>query len=302
MTVPSVPAASSPSGRAGAPAVQRLRVVFSKGAAIRFIGHLDVVRLWERACRRAQLPLAYSLGFTPRPRLQFAAPLALGATGGREILDVFLTATLPPGVFAERLSRQLPEGCQVVDVRDVDVQDPATAAQLRWAEYRLSEISAFDSTAPAGDEAAVAPLAPNTIPWRPAAQRLARPSPPPPPPPFDVVAARLAALLAAAQWPHRRLRDGKWVTVDLRPLIFDLWLVAGGGEPHWNDLQHTNPEPGGGSGAEFALGLRLRAESQAQGRPDDVLAALGLVARGVHRIRLGLAEHGPDTAAPACSS
>ncbi len=59
--------------------MQRVRLVFEKGAPLRFIGHLDLVRMWERAFRRAELPLAYTLGFTPHPRLTFAAPLALVA-------------------------------------------------------------------------------------------------------------------------------------------------------------------------------------------------------------------------------
>ncbi|HEX2036868.1 MAG TPA: TIGR03936 family radical SAM-associated protein, partial [Chloroflexota bacterium] len=93
-TVEGVPSGFGPSGRSGRPPVLRMRLVFAKRPSVRFIGHLDLVRLWERACRRAQLPLAYTLGFTPHPRLTFASPLALGATGDRELLDIYFTEAI----------------------------------------------------------------------------------------------------------------------------------------------------------------------------------------------------------------
>src|SRR5688500_7774877 len=108
-----IPTGFGPQGRTGKgaePPVERVRLTFSKEGALRYIGHLDLVRMWERACRRAKLPLAYTLGFTPHPRLTLAAPLALGVTSAAELMDVYLREALPAGEVAERVGPQLPAG------------------------------------------------------------------------------------------------------------------------------------------------------------------------------------------------
>ena len=70
--------------------MQRLRVTFSRGEELKYLSHLDVMRLWERALRRADLPLAYSQGFSPHAKISIAAPLPLGVTGERELMDIVL--------------------------------------------------------------------------------------------------------------------------------------------------------------------------------------------------------------------
>ncbi len=87
---------------------QRLRITFSQQGVLRYVGHLDVVRTWERALRRASIPLAYSEGFNPQPRLFFAAALPLGATGQREIVDVVLAESMAPEAFHARVQPHLP--------------------------------------------------------------------------------------------------------------------------------------------------------------------------------------------------
>ena len=71
--------------------IQRLRVKFGRGRKLKYISHLDLMRLWERGLRRAGVPVAYSEGFNPRPRLSFASPLAVGTTSESELLDILLT-------------------------------------------------------------------------------------------------------------------------------------------------------------------------------------------------------------------
>ncbi|MGH2634098.1 MAG: TIGR03936 family radical SAM-associated protein, partial [Tepidiformaceae bacterium] len=66
---------------------QRFRVWFRKGERVRYISHLDVLRAWERAIRRTGLPLSYSQGFTPHPKIAFASPLPLGFIGECEVMD-----------------------------------------------------------------------------------------------------------------------------------------------------------------------------------------------------------------------
>ncbi len=256
--------------------MQRLRVRFTKEEPLRFLGHLDVVRLWERACRRARLPLAYTLGFTPHPRLQFASPLALGATGAAEVLDLYLTAPLAPEDFGARIGARLPPGCRVVEVQEVPLLAPAAAALLRWAEYEVRAVSAArpplgqppprstlallgPSPLPPPDVEPPAP-APEGVPWRPPEERLPPPRPPPPLPGPDAIRERVQALLAASGLPRQRQREGKTVTYDLRPLVLELTFAgidaergdrrrpAGGSLAHASDGDAPGPGPAGGGG------------------------------------------------------
>ena len=78
---------------------QRMRVWFATDETVKYVGHLDMHRAWERAIRRARLPLAYTQGFNPQARLQFAAALPVGFTGQAEVADVFLNEELDPSEF-----------------------------------------------------------------------------------------------------------------------------------------------------------------------------------------------------------
>lgn len=119
-------------------AVQRLRVSFSRGEAAKYVSHLDLARLWERALRRARLPVAYSAGFTPHARLAFAAPLAVGITASAELVDVYLSELVPPARALAALAEQLPPGLAIGDVAEVDLVEPALQAGVRAADYVLT--------------------------------------------------------------------------------------------------------------------------------------------------------------------
>jgi len=73
----------------------RLRITFSKEGWLIYSSHLDLMRVWERALRRAGAPLAYSGGFNPRPKLQIARALPLGHVGEGELIDVWLEGLCP---------------------------------------------------------------------------------------------------------------------------------------------------------------------------------------------------------------
>src|SRR5688500_4441037 len=135
-----IPTGFGPSGRAGGSAmapIARVRLIFSKEGALRYIGHLDLVRMWERAFRRARLPLAYTLGFTPHPRLTFAAPLALGATSEGELLDVYLREALTAEEVVGRIAAELPAGCEVRSAEVLGVEGPPLTGLTRWAAYTV---------------------------------------------------------------------------------------------------------------------------------------------------------------------
>ena len=116
----------------------RFRVTFSKDGPLTFTSHLDLMRVWERALRRAGVPLAYSQGFNPRPRMQLAAALPLGHTGEAELLDVWLKQPMSMRDFTRTLIPVLPSGLMVHQVHQVVAKEPALQTQVRSAEYRVT--------------------------------------------------------------------------------------------------------------------------------------------------------------------
>ena len=136
LPTPPVPAiAPKPDRRP--PAVQRLRVTFAKTGNMRFVGHLDLLRLWERACRRAQLPLAFTGGFHPSPRISTASALALGYTSRAEVLDIELIEPLDASVCQDQLIAQLPSDLEVRSVVDIPLSAPSATKDLAAADYRI---------------------------------------------------------------------------------------------------------------------------------------------------------------------
>jgi len=119
------------------PARQRLRLTYARGEPIKYISHLDLARTWERTLRRAGVPLAYSQGFNPRPKITFAAALPVGVTGRREVMDLILERSVMPLHFARRLAPYLPSGLDVVSVEAVYHRLPSLQSQVRAAEYRV---------------------------------------------------------------------------------------------------------------------------------------------------------------------
>ncbi|MCS7177969.1 MAG: TIGR03936 family radical SAM-associated protein [Anaerolineae bacterium] len=113
----------------------RLRLVYAVSGPMRYISHLEQVRVWERAMRRVGFPLAYTGGFTPRPRLQIALPLPLGFASEAEWLDVWLEAPLAPGEAIRVLKATLPNGLTVRQAEEVPVDAPSLPAQVRAADY-----------------------------------------------------------------------------------------------------------------------------------------------------------------------
>jgi len=116
----------------------RLRVTFSKRGPLAYTSHLDLMRVWERSLRRVGVPLAYSGGFNPRPKLQLAGALPLGHSGEAELLDVWLEEPLPVESFVKSLESVLPEGLEIGQVRQVDPKEPAMQTRILATEYRVT--------------------------------------------------------------------------------------------------------------------------------------------------------------------
>ncbi|MFA5451503.1 MAG: TIGR03936 family radical SAM-associated protein, partial [Dehalococcoidales bacterium] len=117
--------------------MQRLRLRFSRGARLKYISHLDLIRLWHRAFRRAGLELAYSEGFNPHPRIHIAAPLPLGVTGESELMDVVFAREYSPHYILTMVNQQLPDDLEVKQVMVAALNAPSLQGQVRRAHYRV---------------------------------------------------------------------------------------------------------------------------------------------------------------------
>ena len=101
-----------------APPVQRLRVRYAKRGRLRFTSHRDFSRAFERALVRARIPMAYSSGFNPHPRISYAGASPTGAASEAEYLEIGLAQTVDPARLADDLDQALPEGLDVLEVTE----------------------------------------------------------------------------------------------------------------------------------------------------------------------------------------
>ncbi|WP_066377893.1 TIGR03960 family B12-binding radical SAM protein [Anabaena sp. CA = ATCC 33047] len=127
---------------------QRLRVWFGKQGDMALVSHLDLMRLFDRVVRRAGLPVAYTNGFHPSPRIAVASALALGATSSGEIVDFELTEPIAVNIFHEKLAQELPQDIPVYRVEQVDLKAPAANKILEQAEYLIT-VTTQDEVTPA---------------------------------------------------------------------------------------------------------------------------------------------------------
>ncbi len=169
--------------------VQRLRVTFCRGEEVKYITHLDLMRFWERALRRAAIPLAYSEGYSPSPRISLAAPLPVGVTSSGELMDVYLSQRVTPYDFIKAVSQQLPAAMAISEVREVGLSLPSLQSQVRWSEYEVDVANERSG---------------------------------------EDVQEALAQLLAAESLPWKHQRDKEMRRYDLRALVHDLWLESVG--------------------------------------------------------------------------
>ncbi|MEQ8754993.1 MAG: TIGR03960 family B12-binding radical SAM protein [Coleofasciculus sp. G1-WW12-02] len=169
---------------------QRLRVWYGKLGEMTLVSHLDLVRLFDRAVRRASLPITFSGGYHPGPRIMIANALSLGMSSSGEIADFELTESMDVAEFQQRLGEQLPPDIPVYQVEEVDLKVLATTRLLEKAEYRLEVVA----------EAGSASLEQ----WK------------------DWVEA---VNQAEAIWQQKRTKSGKKKSVNLRDRLFELEVI-----------------------------------------------------------------------------
>ncbi|GAH96701.1 unnamed protein product [marine sediment metagenome] len=167
--------------------MQRLRLKFSRGEELKFISHLDLIRLWERALRRAGVSLAYSQGFTLHPRISLAVPLPVGVTSQAELMDVFLSRWVSPNSFIAQVGEQLPRGLDLLEAWPVGLGIPSLQSQALFAEYKVEMEMEKER---------------------------------------QEVEIALQSLLSAKELPWHHYRDTGARYYDLRALVDDLWLIG----------------------------------------------------------------------------
>jgi radical SAM family uncharacterized protein/radical SAM-linked protein len=131
--------------------VCRLRIGFAKTGSLALISHLDLLRLLERALRRTGLPVSFTGGFHPLPRLQVALALPLGVEGLGEWLDLEFTEAVEPAAVRSRLQTELPPGLQLLSAAVVPSFGPSLSQELDAARWRCA------LSAQAGSQADLAP-------------------------------------------------------------------------------------------------------------------------------------------------
>ena len=170
--------------------VGRVRLRFTKLGKVRWTSHRDVARMWERALRRAEVPVAYTEGFSPRPRLSFGLALSTGHESLGEYLDVDLADTVDVTSLPARLTPALPTGIDCVAGAALGGSEPSLQQAVTTCTWEI-ELAGLDGTR---------------------------------------AAHAVAAALAAPSLIATRSRKGHEVTDDLRPAILALAVTADGSD------------------------------------------------------------------------
>lgn len=134
-----------PEGPPPAPAVQRIRLRYTKRGRLRFTSHRDFQRAFERALRRAEVPMAYSAGFTPHPKVSYANAAPTGTGSEAEYLEIALTETRDPETLRALLDESLPTGLDITDAVEARTSGLADRLTASVWELRLDGVSPEDA-------------------------------------------------------------------------------------------------------------------------------------------------------------
>ncbi|HEX2954476.1 MAG TPA: TIGR03936 family radical SAM-associated protein [Bacillota bacterium] len=123
------------------------RIRYEKRGALRYISHLDLMRTFERAFRRAELPVAFTEGFHPHPRVGLGPALPLGVESTAEYLDLSLTGDIDPMSLQSRLNQSLPPNLHVTQVKLIHIKAKPLTAVINRATYLYDEITGSEGLA-----------------------------------------------------------------------------------------------------------------------------------------------------------
>ncbi|MDE6181979.1 MAG: TIGR03936 family radical SAM-associated protein, partial [Eubacteriales bacterium] len=118
--------------------MNKYRIKFSKTGRIRFVGHLDLLKIFQRTVKRANLPIAYSQGFNPHQQMSFAIPLPLGMESISEYLDIKLEENLTRKEVFERLNTEMPIGLEIINVLKLKEDEKNAPSIVCGGEYEVT--------------------------------------------------------------------------------------------------------------------------------------------------------------------
>ncbi len=167
-----------------------IRIRFTKAGRVRFISHRDVARLFERALRKLQLPVAYTEGFSPRPKLSFGLALTVAHESEAEYLDVELNEAPDLEALPAELTAALPDGMTVEAVVVNEPGTPSLQQAIVSCDWMIEVLGA----------------------------------------PEDQIRVAIEEALAAGELPMERVRKGKTTVADVRPAILALEVVGPTGD------------------------------------------------------------------------
>ncbi len=113
-----------------------LRVKFTKENYLKYISHLDLMRLFNRAFRRANIPIKYSEGYNPQPKFSIANPLSLGIESISEYMDIELYEDILVEEFIENMNRELPKDIRILEGKHI-VGNASLDSLVAWAYYEI---------------------------------------------------------------------------------------------------------------------------------------------------------------------
>jgi radical SAM-linked protein len=116
----------------------RIRIVFKKTEPMRYTSHLDLHRAWGRTVRRAGLPLLYSQGYHPQPKINLACALPLGITSEHELVDIWLENQIELSSIQEQLTNAFPPGIEMISVSEINDNHPTLQSTLISAVYEVT--------------------------------------------------------------------------------------------------------------------------------------------------------------------
>lgn len=121
-----------------------VRIKFTKTGSSKFVGHLDLLRYFQKAFRRAKLDLTYSQGFNPHPLITIAAPLGVGLTSEGEYLDVTLNSCDEPAIMIDRINEAMANNISVTDFIILPEGSKNAMAVIAAADYNISLREGYD--------------------------------------------------------------------------------------------------------------------------------------------------------------
>ncbi len=164
----------------------KIRIRYTKNGKVRFTSHRDVARLFERSFRKLRLPVSYTEGFSPRPKVSFGLALTVAHESDAEYLDVDLATSVDLEGFCARLSAVLPDGIEAVDAEPLEPGSVSLQQAIVACSWEIEIIGL---------------------------------------PPTEVAVA-VASINDATELPLERTRKGKTTVVDVRPAILELEILG----------------------------------------------------------------------------